>query len=55
MLATLRSASVLAERACGNEPVKLVALSDWGSAIEVRREHDRDSIGFRKEALYQFD
>ena len=34
---------------------KLIPVSDWGKAVEVRREGDRDSIGFRKEAIYRFD
>jgi hypothetical protein len=42
-------------RAFGDEPVKLLAISDWGSAFEVRREEDRDSIGFRKETIYRYD
>jgi len=42
-------------RAFGDEPIKLIPVSDWGSAVEVRREGDRDSIGFRKEAIYRFD
>jgi len=47
--------SCLIGRAYGDEPIKLIPLSDWGSAVEVRRDGDRDSIGFRKEALYRFD
>jgi hypothetical protein len=42
-------------RAYGDEPIRLIAVSDWGSAIEVKREGDVDSVGFRKEALYPFD
>lgn len=42
-------------RAYDDEPIKLIPISDWGSAVEVRREGDRDSIGFRKEAIYRFD
>jgi hypothetical protein len=42
-------------RAYGDEPIKLIAISDWGNAIEVKREGDTDSVGFRKEALFQFD
>jgi hypothetical protein len=42
-------------RAYGDELIKLVPISDWGHAVEVRREGDRDSIGFRKEAIYRFD
>ena len=42
-------------RAYGDEPIKLIPVSDWGSAVEVRREGDRDSVGFRKEAIYRFD
>jgi len=42
-------------RAYRDEPIKLMAVSDWGRAIEVRREGDRDSIGFRKEWLYRFE
>jgi hypothetical protein len=30
-------------------------LSDWASALEVRREGDRDPIGTRKEAVYRYD
>ena len=37
--------------AYGDEPIKLIPVSDWGNAIEVRREGDRDSIGFRKESI----
>jgi hypothetical protein len=37
------------------QPIKLVSISDWGRAVEVRREGDRDSVGFRKEALYRFE
>jgi hypothetical protein len=35
----------------------VIPISDWGSAVEVRREsdRDRDSVGFRKEAIYRFD
>jgi len=42
-------------RAYGDEPIKLIPVADWGSAVEVRREGDRDSVGFRKEAIYRFD
>jgi hypothetical protein len=42
-------------RAYGGEPIKLIPVSDWGNAVEVRREGDRDSIGFRKDAIYRFD
>jgi hypothetical protein len=47
--------SIVIGRAYGDEPIKLIAVSDWGSAIEVKREGDIGSIGFRKEALYRFD
>jgi hypothetical protein len=47
--------STVIGRAYQDEPVKLMAVSDWGSAIEVRREGDRDSIGFRKEWVYRFE
>jgi hypothetical protein len=42
-------------RAYGDEPIKLIPISDWGRAVEVRREGDRDSFGFRKEAIYRFE
>jgi len=42
-------------RAYGDKLIKLIPVSDWGSAVEVRREGDRDSVGFRKEAIYRFD
>jgi len=47
--------STVIGRAYGDEPIKLIPVSDWGSAIKVRREGDRDSVGFRKEAIYRFD
>lgn len=47
--------STVIGRAYGDEPIKLVAISDWGAAVEVRREGDRDSIGFKKSAVYRFD
>lgn len=50
-----RQTSCVIGRAYGDEPIKLIPLSDWGSAVEVRREGDHDSIGFRKEAIYRFD
>ena len=42
-------------RAYGDEPIKLIPVSDWGNAVEVRREGDHDSVGFRKEAIYRFE
>jgi len=36
--------SCLIGRAYGDEPIKLIPLSDWGSAVEVRRDGDRVRI-----------
>jgi hypothetical protein len=47
--------SLVIGRAFGDEPIVLIPISDWGAAIEVRREGDRDSIGFSKESVYRFD
>jgi hypothetical protein len=51
----LSTTSTVIGRAFGDEPIKLMVLSDWGTAVEVRREGDRDSIGFRKEYVYRFE
>jgi hypothetical protein len=47
--------STILGRAYHDEPVKLMAVADWGNAIEVRREGDQSTIGFRKEWIYRFD
>jgi hypothetical protein len=47
--------SVVIGRGYGDEPIRLIPLSDWGTAVEVRREGDRDSIGFKKGSVYRFD
>jgi hypothetical protein len=38
-----------------DEPIVLIPVSDWGAAVEARREGDHDSIGFKKSAVYRFD
>jgi len=39
-----------------DEPLKLVACSDWGKAVEVKTEaRERGSIGFLKTHVYCFD
>jgi hypothetical protein len=47
--------TTLIGRAFKDEPVKLMAIADWGVALEVRNEGGGGSIGFRKEWLYRFD
>jgi hypothetical protein len=42
-------------RAFRDRPIKLIALSDRGAAVEVKAEGDQHSIGFRKEWVFRFD
>jgi hypothetical protein len=42
-------------RGVGDEPLRLIACSDWGRAVEVKTEDEPGSIAFPKRSVFRFD